>query len=278
MGETWVCPGGKEKTADICSRAKCLKSKGCSVLDVGSGSGGAAFFMASEYGAKVTGVDIAKDMVGIANEYLENQGYGRDRQGHGRDRQGQGHGRDRSGSNASDETIKASAPKFICADFMTSKDLGTFDMVWSRDTFLHISDKAALFKSILEKLKPGGTLLFTDYGRSSKDASLMSESFQHYMTNKGYTLIDPSAYGKFCKEAGFVDVEAIDSTQDFLTILKKELRQIQDGKVDFIRKFTEKEYDDMVSGWSNKVFWCEAGDMKWSVVMAKKPLKPPLKP
>ena len=39
----------------------------------------------------------------------------------------------------------------------------TFDVVYSRDTILHIADKLALFKQFLKWLKPGGTLMISDY-------------------------------------------------------------------------------------------------------------------
>ena len=39
----------------------------------------------------------------------------------------------------------------------------TFDVIYSRDTILHIADKFALFKQFLKWLKPGGTLMISDY-------------------------------------------------------------------------------------------------------------------
>ena len=41
---------------------------GVRVLDVGSGIGGAAFHLAKKYGAKVTGIDLAEEMVAVAHE------------------------------------------------------------------------------------------------------------------------------------------------------------------------------------------------------------------
>ena len=39
----------------------------------------------------------------------------------------------------------------------------TFDVIYSRDTILHIADKLSLFKNFLKWLKPGGTLMISDY-------------------------------------------------------------------------------------------------------------------
>lgn len=39
------------------------------VLDVGSGLGGSAFFLAKEYGVHVLGLDLSKNMVNRANQY-----------------------------------------------------------------------------------------------------------------------------------------------------------------------------------------------------------------
>ena len=43
-------------------------SPGQRVLDVGVGTGGSAFFMARQFGCHVTGVDLSKNMVDIAEE------------------------------------------------------------------------------------------------------------------------------------------------------------------------------------------------------------------
>ncbi|XP_023633170.1 phosphomethylethanolamine N-methyltransferase-like [Capsella rubella] len=42
----------------------------------------------------------------------------------------------------------------------------SFDVIYSRDTILHIQDKPALFWTFFKWLKPGGKVLITDYCRS----------------------------------------------------------------------------------------------------------------
>merc|ERR1711930_2101 len=64
FGRTYVSVGGEETTKDFCSRL-CL-SPGMKVLDIGCGTGGSAFYMARRYGVDVHGVDLASNMIAIA--------------------------------------------------------------------------------------------------------------------------------------------------------------------------------------------------------------------
>ena len=43
-----------------------------------------------------------------------------------------------------------------------------YDMVYSRDTILHIKDKKALFEMFYRTLKPGGKVVITDYCHGDK--------------------------------------------------------------------------------------------------------------
>jgi len=256
-GTSWVSPGGKAMTKELLDAVPVLRAKGKDTiaLDVGSGSGGAGFFMACEYGCKVVGVDIARDMVALSKEYQAEFAPG-------------------IKFELEEDRIGADRVQFLQGDFMEmSHNLsqGPFDFVWSRDSFLHIADKAGLFSKIYNCMKPGGTLLFTDYCKSGKKLEDMSEGFQHYMTKKGYTLVEPEAgYGKIVRAAGFKNVKAEDASQKFLAVLKRELKFIEAGKADFLKKFTQEEYDSLITGWSNKIEWVSAGDMKWCTVMATK--------
>ena len=64
----------------------------------------------------------------------------------------------------------------------------TFDVIYSRDTILHIADKLALFKQFCKWLKPGGTLMISDYcctpNKWSKNYRLISLTQEFRMTIK----------------------------------------------------------------------------------------------
>ncbi|MFO7877244.1 MAG: methyltransferase domain-containing protein, partial [Desulfovermiculus sp.] len=90
-------------------------SPGTRVLDVGSGLGGPAFLMASEYKAKVGGLDLPQQIVDIATQRQKEKGI----------------------SNVS----------FHQGDIHEMNwDEGSFDVIWSRETLLHVPDKDALFQ------------------------------------------------------------------------------------------------------------------------------------
>src|SRR5690349_12865995 len=68
FGDGYVSTGGPETTDYLCSKLGDRLYPGVRVLDVGSGIGGAAFHLARRYGARVTGIDLATEMVALAQE------------------------------------------------------------------------------------------------------------------------------------------------------------------------------------------------------------------
>ena len=97
------------------------------MLDVGCGIGGSAFYVARKYGVLVNGIDLSQNMIDIANER-------RDMMSAGVKHRVQFHVED------------ATCMKYP-ANF--------YDIVYSRDTILHIEDKESLFRKFLHCLKPG---------------------------------------------------------------------------------------------------------------------------
>ncbi|KAG0489398.1 hypothetical protein HPP92_008209 [Vanilla planifolia] len=99
----------------------------------------------------------------------------------------------------------------------------TFDVIYSRDTILHIQDKPALFRRFFKWLKPGGKII-TDYCRRSGNSS---EEFAEYIKQRGYDLHDVDSYSQMnsstahfqmLKDSGFQDVIAEDRTNQVVYI------------------------------------------------------------
>ena len=155
-----------------------LKS-GQRVLDVGCGIGGGDFYMAAEHGVSVHGIDLSVNMVLIAIE--------------------------RAGKVPGGASVSFEIADCTLANYPPQ----SFDVIYSRDTILHIQDKPALFKKFAEWLKPGGKILISDYCRSPEKPS---GSFAKYIAQRGYDLHSVAGYGKMIEEAGFVKVQADDRT------------------------------------------------------------------
>jgi sarcosine/dimethylglycine N-methyltransferase len=97
-----------------------------SVLDIGSGVGGPARFLAATYGCRVTGVDLSEPFVDAARYLTERTGLG---------------------EQVSFQT--GSALELPFAD-------GSFNIVLLQHVAMNISDRAQLYREIRRVLKPGG--------------------------------------------------------------------------------------------------------------------------
>lgn len=235
FGEGYVSTGGVDTTRDLVEKLS-LKA-GERVLDIGSGLGGGDLYMAEKFGAYVTGIDYSINMISLALERA-------------------------IGSKCLVEYEWADCTK---KEYLE----GTFDVVYSRDTILHIHDKPSLFREVFKWLKPNGRLLITDYCCGDKTKS--SEGFKTYVAQRGYDLHQPHEYGKILEDVGFVDVDAIDYTDKFVEILENELRRTEVQKEKFIADFTQDGYNDIVEGWKAKLARCAKGDQKWGLFIAHKP-------
>ena len=106
---------------------------GSDVLEVGSGSGGPAVYLAAARGCRVTGVDINEHGIGNGNRLAAAQGV-------------------------------ADRVTFRVADASTPLPFPTasFDAVLSNDAMCHLSNRLEVLGEWRRVLRPGGRMLFTD--------------------------------------------------------------------------------------------------------------------
>ncbi len=236
FGDGYISTGGHDTTLYLCEKVAGALRPGVRVLDVGSGIGGAAFYLAEKYGAEVTGIDLAGEMIAIAQE--------RARQVDGSD-----------------------SVRFILADVLDYPFEGKFDVIWSRDALMHIPDKPRLFGRLLDLLDDGGTLVVTDYARGEGQAS---PEFERYIDKTGYHVVSPRQYGELLEGAGFQDVQVEDATSRFIGILRSEIDRLESERGAFVREFSEEDLGYLIDRWAMKIGFCEAGDMKWGIYTARK--------
>jgi phosphoethanolamine N-methyltransferase len=236
FGEHYVSTGGAATTDHLCARlGDCLRP-GARVLDVGSGIGGAAFHLARVHGAKVTGIDLAEEMVAIALERAGKLGLTGD-------------------------------VRFILGDVLETPFPEPFDIIWSRDALMHVANKPRLFSRLCSLLDNGGRIAITDYARGKTPGS---PQFEEYVTETGYHVVEPEQYGQLLRDAGFVDVVVDDATAAFVDILRRESKRLVEHQAEFLTEFTEQDLNYLVARWAMKDRFCQAGDMKWGIYLGSR--------
>jgi ubiquinone/menaquinone biosynthesis C-methylase UbiE len=121
---------GRAATKDLAALAA-LKP-GTRVLDVGSGLGGPARFLAATYGCDVTGIDLMPEFCTVATEL--------------------------SRLTRLTERTRFRQGNALALPF----DNGAFDYVWTIQTQMNIADKRQFYGEIRRVLRPGGQFVFQD--------------------------------------------------------------------------------------------------------------------
>jgi SAM-dependent methyltransferase len=160
------------------------------VLEVGSGSGGPAVFLAERRGCHVTGVDINEHGVANGNQLAVARGVA-----------------DRVAFTA----IDASAPlPFLDA---------AFDAVLSNDAMCHIAHRREVLRDWRRVLRPGGRILFTDAlvitGQVSQEEIATRSSIGLYF------FVPPGENERLIEAAGFRLLAADDETEAAATIARR---------------------------------------------------------
>ncbi len=171
---------------------------GTRVLDVGSGLGGPARFLASTCGCDVTGIDLHPEFCTVATELSRRSGMA------GRTRFQQG-----------------------SALHLPFKD-GAFDAAWTMQMQMNIADKPRLYGEIARVLRPGGRFVFQDICAGNGEplhypvpwASRAEQSF----------LIAPDALRRLLGEVGLREVHWRDISAENIAWRKKQVAKMAQGK------------------------------------------------
>ncbi|XP_065185084.1 uncharacterized protein LOC135815686 [Sycon ciliatum] len=234
FGKNYVSTGGPETTAEFVPMLKL--QEGEQVMDVGSGLGGGALYMAENYGVDVLGLDLSTNMVHIALARAV---------------------------SCSTGSVLYEVSDITKRQFPDE----SFDVIYSRDTLLHIPNKAEVFKKFFRWLKPGGRILISDYCCGEGE---WSDSFKTYVEQRHYTLHSVKHYGQILRDAGFAEVVADDRSRQFCDVLLREVKRASAERSELVKEFSEKDYDDLVTGWKAKVERVNAGDQCWGLFFGRK--------
>ena len=107
------------------------------LLDVGSGIGGPARYLARRFGCRVTGIDLTSEFVEVAKKLTARLGL--------------------------DERVRFEQGDALSLPFEDASFAGAYSM----NVSMNIADKAALYREIRRVLKPGGWLILSEVARGT---------------------------------------------------------------------------------------------------------------
>ena len=164
------------------------------VLDAGCGEGRASLRIAEKFGASVTGIDVVPRSIKFATRRYKNT---------------------------------SADVSYLLGDYnkLPFKD-GTFDVVFTLETFTHSSDPEKTLKEFWRVLKPGGRIIIFDY--SIKDPESVPLKYKLAIENiasgtncPGFIKIFHDYYDKNLPKFGMKQFEVINQTDAVLRTLRQ---------------------------------------------------------
>ncbi len=241
-GDGWLSPGGPEEVKRLLQG---LVLSGKSVLDIGCGAGGVDVSLVREHGAGyVTGIDVEDTVLAHARGRAEKAGYA-----------------DRIG-----------VVKVVPGPLPFPPQ--SFDVVFSKDSIVHIPDKHALMREVYRVLKPGGWFAASDWliGHDGEPSPMMKA----YIASEGldFGMASPARYGDAMKKAGFQDIETHSRNAWYRDKAREELAMLKGPLYDEAIKTLGREFvDHNIEIWSNMLPVLVSGEHCPTHLRARKPLE-----
>ena len=240
-GDGFLSPGGADEVGRV---VQGVPIKGAHVLDIGCGSGACAALLVRDYGARhVTGIDVEDPVCEAARNRVATEGV------------------------ADQVTITKVTPgPFPYADAF-------FDVVFSKDSIIHIPDKVAMAQDSFRVLKPGGQFAASDWliGHDGAPSPQMAD----YIQEEGleFAMASPTTYAKAMEDAGFVDIELVNRGPWYAKVAAAERDWLAGPDRPGLSARHGKEFiDHQVVIWTKLVGVLESGEHCPHHIRGRKPL------
>lgn len=233
LGELWgdgyMSPGGPEEVARILDG---VDLTGKTVLDIGCGSGGVTVDLVRRHGAgRVIGIDVEADVCAASRTRVEAAGLG-----------------DRI------EIRQVEPGTFPLDD-------ASLDIVFSKDSIIHVPNKEWLASEAFRVLRPGGWFVASDW-LISHDGEPTPE-MAHYIETEdlGFAMASPNRYRKALEAAGFVEVKLINRNLWYRDQARAELARLTGpGRAAFEEIVGAEEVDIQINTWKTMLPLVDSGE------------------
>jgi SAM-dependent methyltransferase len=241
-GDGYLSPGGPDEVARVLQG---IPLAGCSVLDIGCGVGGIDVALVQTFGAGwVTGIDVEDTVLASARRRIERHGLS-----------------DRIG------VVKVAPGPLPLPPV-------SFDIVFSKDSIVHIPDKAALARDVARVLVPGGWFAASDWliGHDDEPTPAMRE----YLAAEGldFGMASPKTYEAALVAAGFADIGVHSRHEWYIDIARGELEAMSGPLKDrAVASFGREFVEHNIEIWSKMLVVLATGEHRPTHIRARKPLR-----
>ena len=228
-GEGYMSPGGPEEVARVLEG---LDLTGKRVLDIGCGTGAIVLDLKQTHGAgDVVGIDVEETVCDIARQRVAE-----------------------AGLSDTARIIKVEPGPLPFAD-------DEFDIVFSKDSIIHITDKEALAREIFRVLRPGGYFAASDWLISHDGPP--SDDMARYIALEGldFAMASPERYHRALEQAGFEDVKTVNRNPWYLGVATGE-KAVLEGprRAEFEDRFGAKLIRENIDIWNAMIKVLKTGE------------------
>jgi ubiquinone/menaquinone biosynthesis C-methylase UbiE len=242
-GDGYLSPGGPDEVARVLDG---IDLTGRSVLDIGCGSGGITLDLVRRHDAgHVVGIDVEQPVCAHAAERVRRAGL--------------------------DDRIEI---RLVDPGPLPFGD-ASFEIVFSKDSIVHIPDKEWLCGEVSRVLCPGGWFVASDWliAHDGEPTQAMADYIAAEALDFG--MASPERYRRALVDAGFVDIELRNRNTWYRDVARDELARLTGSDHDhFVEMLGADEVAAQVRTWSTMVPVLDSGEHCPHHFRARKPDRP----
>lgn len=194
-GEGFLSPGGADEVKLV---LKDIDLNNKSILDIGCGTGGVEVVLAGKFDIdRVTGIDVEPQLVERTQKLVDKKGLS--------------------------AKVKVELVDPGPLDFANNE----FDIVFSKDSMIHIPDKNAIFSEILRVLKPGGVFAASDWLVGENADSSPEWARVRNLSHLDFKVFTAAETELTMRQAGFEHVSTLDRNAWYASNSATEYRQLE---------------------------------------------------